>query len=252
MAASDRIGTLRHEFVDALHTAIIDGISAETFAAQLDELSRRILVLLVRSHGRHEAEFLARRLLAETGDTGDDAIAQVEAGVARLVELGLFYRLFESEGAVRRTMLVMPDEIVASITAWLPIGQSLRPRSSVPAGDDAAQRSGARSVCPGERPPARSTRRTFTGSAGRPERTVAQIVSGLRSQTPDGPGEPARRWQFLLWVGKRVGWFGDDGWPPPDDERIALTPRRPSRSGAGSAVSDGCRRALTTAGWAWS
>ena len=40
------------------------------------------------------AEFLARRLLAETGDTGDDAIAQVEAGVARLVELGLFYRLF--------------------------------------------------------------------------------------------------------------------------------------------------------------
>jgi len=81
---------------------------------------------------------------------------------------------------------------------------------------------------------------TSRGLTGRPARSIGQVLTGLRAQTADGPGEPARRWQFLLWVGKRLGWLGGGSWPVPDDERVAqllgdrLAAVREVLSGAGT------------------
>jgi len=123
------------------------------------------------------------------------------ASVARSVELGLIFRLFESEGRTashdarhaRRSHLgcrslaaARPacDQPANSVSRHLRRCTAIRPHDLFVL----AKRASARGPAP------QSFARAGRAAGGG---TVGQIVGSLRGQTPDGPGEPVRRWQFL-------------------------------------------------------
>jgi hypothetical protein len=221
--ATLELGTLRHEFADALTPALAAGAAGDDFWNGLDGHARRVLQTLVRAHGRHDVDFLIRRVAGSRGAEPDEAAREIEQQVGRLIELGLVFRVFEAEHGLRRTVLVLPDEVVDALRPRLPSHASASPGlgaiepGQAAHGDVAHDLFVLASALRREAQAANSR-----GLAGRRARTVAQVLGSLHAQVPDGPGEPARRWQFLLWIGKRLGWFAAGSWPLPDDDRIGL------------------------------
>src|SRR5438128_503028 len=109
------LGTLRHEFAEALTPRIVVEVADEGFWTGLDGDTHRVMEMLIQAHGRHEADLLVRRLA--TADTAgpDEAARRIEQRVGRLIELGLVFRLFEAEHGLRRTVLLLPDEVVEAL-----------------------------------------------------------------------------------------------------------------------------------------
>lgn len=212
---------LRRELVDLLSERIGSAVGEPTFWASLAEDETRILGRLLRARGHHESALLERRLLSVVPDADDETAERIGESVERLVGRGLAFRVFEADGAVRRTALVLPDEVLAAAETRLaptPTSSRLQPADEplLVAGCDlrfdlfvlaSALRREARAAA-------------SRALAGRQARTVAQVLAGLAGGMSDGPGEPTRRWRFLLWVGKRAGWLADRGWPAPDDEHV--------------------------------
>jgi hypothetical protein len=213
-------GTLRHELVDVLGQTIVAGAGAEGLWDNWDVDTPRILGALARAHGRHDADLLVRRLTGPSSGQDDELASRIEQRIGRLIDRGLAFRLFEAERGLRRTVLILPDEITEiwqagySTDVAAPPADSTKP-AQIARGDVAHDLFVLASALRRE---ARSA--SSRGLVGRRPRTVAQVLGSLHAQVPDGPGEPARRWQFLLWVGKRLKWFQSDGWPLPDDDRI--------------------------------
>ncbi|HZO27389.1 MAG TPA: hypothetical protein VFH48_15520 [Chloroflexota bacterium] len=216
-------GTLRRELVELLAERIIVGTADSTTWRELDEFERRVVGQLVRAGGRHETELLTRRLgRAVLGErSADESAKRVDRAVVNLVDRGLLFRVFDADEQRRGVYLILPDELLDA--ARQAIGSDGGRRSPEPVA-----------------PPARVARMHLAadlfiltsalrredwgaasrGLAGRPGRTVGQILSRLRQIPADGPGDPGRRWRFLLWLGQRAGWISRGAWPTPDEDAV--------------------------------
>jgi hypothetical protein len=217
-------GTLRRELVELVAERIVAAASDGPAWAGLNGVARQAVQLLVRAGGRHEAELLVRRLGRDTPprDEVDGSSRSIERVVGSLVERGLLFRVFDAEEQRRGVYLVMPDELLVAAREHLggvpaagPPHQA-DPPERVARGDPAADLFVLASALRRE---AWST--AARGLAGRPGLTVGQIVGRLRALATDGPGDPGRRWRFLLWLGQRAGWISRDAWPTPVEDAIA-------------------------------
>jgi hypothetical protein len=217
-------GTLRRELVESVAGRIEDAIADAGLWAMLGATATDVMRLLVRAGGRHEAELAARRATRSVQGYADadapDAVAEMEQAVSLLLERGLLVRTFNTEEQQRGIYLVVPDEVlVAARTALghvaaMPFAPAESPTVfavSDLAGDlfvlGSALRREAWSAA-------------SRGLAGRSPRSVDQILARLRRLPGGGPGDPGRRWRFLLWVAQRAGWFSRDRLPTPDDDRF--------------------------------
>lgn len=216
-------GTLRLELVELLAARIIAGADEATTWTELSEAERGVLRQLVRAGGRHEADLLARRLgRGAPGESNDeDAPTRTERAVADLVERGLLFRVFDADEQRRGVYLVFPDELLSAARQHLGDDAGTLP----PASADPPERVTQSNLAADLFVLASALRREAWGVAsrdlaGRPARTVGQIV-GLLGQLPaDGPGDPGRRWRFLLWLSQRAGWISRDPWPTPDEDVV--------------------------------
>ena len=253
-------GTLRRELVELLAARIVDEAAKGVTWSGLGETERSVIRQLVRAGGRHEADLLTRRLgrAALHGRSPDQRPAQIEGSiserietavserieraVSNLVERGLLFRVFDGDEQRRGVYLILADEVLTAA------------RQSIDAGSDGEVVGvGGRPEPLVHRPewlverPKRVARSNLTTDlfilasalrreawgaasrdlAGRPARTVGQIVGRLRQLPGDGPGDPSRRWRFLLWLSQRAGWLSRGTWPTPDDaviERLLADP----------------------------
>jgi hypothetical protein len=216
-------GTLRRELVETVAARIEAELEAGGVWDALGDLERQAVAVLVRAGGRHEADLLGHRLGRRlTVVDADEATRAVDAAVGGLVERGLLFRVYDAEEQRRGVYLVMPDEVLESASlVFGASGDRDDPSASMqpdqvavidPAADLFALASALRREAWGN---------ASRGLARRRALTVSQIIGRLRQQTSNGPGDPGRRWRFLLWVAQRAGWIGRDRWPMPEDELIA-------------------------------
>lgn len=226
-------GTLRRELVELLATRIVDEADAATTWAGLGVAEAEVVRLLVRAGGRHEEDLLLRRLGSDlsAGHDADGVRADVEAALRDLVERGLLYRVFDADEQRRGVYLALPDELL--VTARQRVGGSVRAEPDLPAADLAPERVAHAKLAVDLFVLASALRREAWGLAsrdlaGRPARTVGQIVGRLRQLPDDGPGDPGRRWRFLLWLSQRAGWISRDGWPTPDEDAVERLLREPA------------------------
>ena len=224
-------GTLRRELVELIAGHLE---AASQNAATWEHLSgtqRGVVGGLVRAGGRHEAELLTRRLTGDirNQDEREAAVSEVQAAVSSLLERGVLFRIFEAEEQRQGVYLVLPDELL------------LPARSQFGAAD-------TQSGPPPVQPPTEVARCDVAddlfvlasalrreawsgpsrGLAGRPPRSVGQILARLRAATPPGPGQPGQRWRFLLWLAQRATWINRDLLPRPDDDSINRLLRDPA------------------------
>ncbi len=214
-------GTLRRELVEAVAARLEYGIADPGLWVTLGEPVADVMRLLVQAGGRHESQLLTRRVARNTPTEPDAAGSDSEQAVSLLLERGLLVRTFSTEEQQRGIYLVVPDEVLAAARATL--GSSAGQAALLPA-DTPTQR--AVSDLAGDLFVLGSALRreawsaASRGLAGRPPRTVDQILTRLRRLPDGGPGDPGRRWRFLLWVAQRAGWFTRDRLPVPDDDRF--------------------------------
>jgi hypothetical protein len=226
-------GTLRRELVEAVAARIAGALEEGSVWGSLGELALQVASVLVHAGGRHELDLLGRRVRQRVGrsasDEADEIARLTDAAIASLVERGLVFRVYDAEEQRRGVYLVMPDEVLASA------GRVLERHFDGPnhANDSHGDADGAVqpdrvavvNVAADLFALASALRRESWGNASRElarrrSLTVGQIVGHLRQQPADGPGEPGRRWRFLLWLAQRAGWISRDPWPLPDDEAI--------------------------------
>src|SRR5215213_6574950 len=105
-------GLLRRELVDLLFERINGAIAGPDFWSGMLADEAAVVRRLVRARGHHEAALLVRRMAARSDGSDDSAAERVTESVERLVGRGLVFRVFEADGAVRRTALVLPDEVL--------------------------------------------------------------------------------------------------------------------------------------------
>jgi hypothetical protein len=226
-------GTLRRELVGAVAARIADALEAGSAWGSLGELALQVAAVLVHAGGRHELDLLGRRVRQRVrpsaSDDADEVARLTDAAVASLVERGLVFRVYDAEEQRRGVYLVMPDEILASASHVLErsFGSPNDAHDSHGDADGAAQpdRVAVVNVAADLFALASALRREAWSNASRElarrrALTVGQIIGHLRQQPADGPGEPGRRWRFLLWVAQRAGWISRDPWPLPDDDAI--------------------------------
>jgi hypothetical protein len=214
-------GTLRRELVEAVATRIESELEAGAVWDSLGELDRQALIVLVRAGGRHEADLLSRRLGRGLNVEADEATRAVDAAIGELVDRGLLFRVYDAEEQRRGVYLVMPDEVLEGAgRVFGSPDEATDPRRIVqpeqvavadPAADLFALASALRREAWGS---------ASRGLARRRALTVSQIVGRFRQQADPGPGDPGRRWRFMLWVAQRAGWISRDAWPMPDDDLI--------------------------------
>src|SRR6187200_1496413 len=101
------VGLLRRELVDLLAEHIIGAIGGADLWAAMPAEESRVMRRLARARGHHESTLLIRRAAATAGSPRDAASERVGAAVDRLVARGLVFRVFEADGAIRRTALVL-------------------------------------------------------------------------------------------------------------------------------------------------
>jgi hypothetical protein len=222
-------GTLRRELVEAVAARIASALEDGAAWGSLGNPELQVAGALIHAGGRHETDLLVRRVgrrLGQDSPAAADEVARlIDAAMTGLVERGLVFRVYDAEEQRRGVYLVMPDEVLASAGRVV--------------GDPHAE-SGSDGDAPGSGQPDRvavvnvaadlfalasALRREAWGNASRElarrrALTVGQIVGHLRQQPAEGPGEPGRRWRFLLWVAQRAGWISREPWPLPDDDAI--------------------------------
>ncbi|MGE3267591.1 MAG: hypothetical protein AB7P40_02515, partial [Chloroflexota bacterium] len=218
-------GTLRRELVDLLAQHLADVVQAAATWAELDDAALGVLRLLVQAGGRHEFDLLARRL---RGSSADDADRITDDAIGRLIERGLIVRTFESDQQRQGIYLLLPDEILAAGQTHL----ASEPMMIGPPPADSPAEMAAIDVASDLFTLCSALRREAWGApsrgiAGRPPRTVGQILGRLRAGRAAGPGQPGQRWRFLLWVAQRAGWINRDPWPMPDDDALERLLRNP-------------------------
>jgi hypothetical protein len=214
-------GLLRRELVDLLVEHIGGAVGSTDLWAALRADESAVMQRLVRARGHHESALLVRRAAARPTSEDGTVAERVGEAVERLVTRGLAFRVFEADGPIRRTALVLPEEILQAAEARLAPSSDVRTLLSADEPSSAARCDPLHDLFV----LASALRREAHAAAsramtGRQPRTVAQVLAGLGNGDASGPDEPGRRWRFLLWVGKRAGWFVDRGWPTPDDERL--------------------------------
>ena len=222
-------GTLRRELVELLADRIAAVASAPALWQALDADAAQVVRWLVQAGGRHEAELLLRRLTRGAANP-DDARAKVERALAELVDRGLVYRLFDAEEQRRGLYYVLPDEVLEPAREHLGAGPSQRP----PRLDAQPVRIAHGDLAHDLFALASALRREVWGAAsrglaGRRAQSVGQIVAGLRALAGDGPGDPGRRFRFLLWLGQRAGWMSRAALPVPDEVTIERLLHDPGR-----------------------
>lgn len=223
-------GTLRRELVEAVATKIEAELEIGAVWGTLGDLERRVLGLLVRADGRHEADLLVRRLGRGAASDPDEAARLVDGAVSALVDRGLLFRVYDAEEHRGGVYLVMPDATLSAASTLF--GPPERPADA----DTGVQpeRVGVSDLAADLFTLASALRREVWGSASRGLArrrglTVSQIVGRLRQHQPGtGPGDPSRRWRFVLWVAQRAGWITRDAWPMPDNDAIVRLLTDPS------------------------
>ena len=223
-------GTLRRELVEVLAERLLVAAGDAATWTTPGEHEREVIRLLVRAGGRHEADLLTRRLgRDESAGTEANALdARIEQRVAGLIERGLLFRVFEADEQRRGVYLMLPDELLSAArdhlgergTGTAPIPAELPVR--VAHGNLAADLFVLASALRRE-----AWSSASRGLAGRSGHSVGQILGRLRALSSDGPGDPGRRWRFLLWLSQRAGWISRDAWPTPDEdavERLLIDP----------------------------
>lgn len=239
-------GTLRRELVELVAARIEAALADAAFWSGLGPTELEILAVLARAGGRHDADLLARRLgraprptidRRSEGDAGGpasagptDASGEVDRSLAALLDRGLVVRAFSVEEQQRGVSLLLPDEVAAA--APDAIGQPGRPATLAPvvepddvavvdlAGDLFVLASALRRECWGA---------ASRGLAGGRPRTADQLVGRLRRGQAAGPGDPTRRWRFLLWIAQRAGWIGRERFPIPADQHVERLLADPDR-----------------------
>ncbi|MFN8637368.1 MAG: hypothetical protein U0893_26250 [Chloroflexota bacterium] len=228
-------GTLRRELVELLVAQIGAGLTDQQTWAALEGRRRDAARVLARAGGRHEADLLAQRLLGvspRAADLDDEARAvvhELDTATASLLDRGLLFRVFDGDEGRQGVYLVMAEEGLEAARAALGddrAGGGLNPFDSTPEHVTAIDLHADLFVL------ASALRREAWSAAsrklaGRPARSVGQLLSLLQRQAADGPGVPGQRWRFLLWIAQRAGWLRRDGWPLPDDERLERLLRQP-------------------------
>lgn len=214
--------TLRPELVAALTTTIGEGAAYAELWDRLDEHERVAVSIAARSERGVEADTLVRRMAAETpaGHAAEPPV--LSAAVARLVERGLLFRMFSTEGPARGTFLVVPDELRGHAQRRLAHGSPLAGLAR-PTPPDANRRHDLRRDV---FELASALRRegwnaAARGLVGRPERGLDQVLSRLRDSAGTDDARVRReRWRFLVGLGRRSGWLQGGAWPTPVDEQI--------------------------------
>jgi hypothetical protein len=235
-------GTLRRELVDLLAARLVEAAADEELWSSLEASEREIVRVVARAGGRHEADLLARRL-GRSRASGTDADLQpsIDRAVAGLVERGVLFRVFDADEQRRGVYFVLPDELLDA-QPWQD-GAELAPAS-----DAAPDRVAEIDLASDLFTLASALRREAWGAAsrglaGRRDRTVGEILARLRQSSGDGPGDPGRRWRFLLWLAQRSGWIGREAFALPADDRIeqaiASRPSLPAEALSASPVGDG-------------
>lgn len=216
-------GTLRRELVELVAARVIAGVGEERTWSRLSEVERAVIGLLVRAGGRHEFDLLTRRLgrIEPRVAEDDDRAAAVERTVAGLFDRGLLYRVFDTEEQRQGIYVVLPDEVVTAARQHLDAGVATQP----PRATEPPDRVATTRVATDLFVVTSALRREAWGAAsrgltGRSSRTVGQILDRLRQLPSDGPGDPSRRWRFLLWLAQRAGWIDRGTWPTPDEETV--------------------------------
>jgi hypothetical protein len=216
-------GTLRRELVELVAARIIAGVAEELTWSGLGEVERAVIGLLVRAGGRHEFDLLTRRLgrIEPRVADDDDRAAAIEQNVARLFDRGLLYRVFDTEEQRQGVYVVLPDEVMTAARQHLDDGVATLP----PGATEAPERVARARLATDLFVLTSALRREAWGAAsrglaGQSSRTVGQILDRLRQLPSDGPGDPSRRWRFLLWLAQRAGWIGRGAWPTPDEETV--------------------------------
>jgi hypothetical protein len=241
-------GTLRRELVDLLAARLADASTREELWSSLDASEREVVRLVARAGGRHESDLLARRLeRSMASDRRADPQASTDRTVAGLVERGVLFRVFDADEQRHGIYLVLPDELLDAERA--PLGQDEAELSPAPVA--APDRVAEIDLSADLFTLASALRREAWGAgsrglAGRRDRTVGEILGRLRQSSGDGPGNPGRRWRFLLWLAQRAGWITRDPWPLPADDRIeqliASRQSLPAEALSASPVGDGQTR----------
>jgi hypothetical protein len=237
-------GTLRRELVELLAGRLVEAASSDELWSRLDASERAIVHLVARAGGRHESGLLARRLgRNRASDTDVDPQPVIDRAVASLVERGVLFRVFDADEQRRGIYLLLPDELLDAVHA-VPEQDGVE---LSPALDAAPARVAEIDLAFELFTLASALRREVWGGssrglAGRRDRTVGEILARLRQSSNHGPGDPGRRWRFLLWLAQRAGWISRDPFPRPDDDRIEqlIASRRslPAEALAASPVGD--------------
>lgn len=223
-------GTLRRELVELLAVQLEQTGQGAAAWTSLSEREQKIIAALVRAGGRHDIDLLTRRLVgAGTSERVREAAASaVQTTVAGLLDRGIVFRIFESEAQRQGVYLVLADELLSSAGSHLtvlgsfPLPSPVDPPSEVARCNIADDLFVLASALRREAWSAPSR-----GLAGRPARSVGQILSRLQVTPRPGPGRPGQRWRFLLWLAQRAGWINRAPLPQPDDDALNRLLREP-------------------------
>ena len=230
--------TLRPELVAALTTTIDERAAYPELWDRLDMHEAVAVSIAARSERGVEADTLVRRMAAEApggspggqlaGALGESPGGQptdpapLAAAVARLVERGLLFRTFSTEGPARGTFLVVPDELRGPARDRLAVSSPLAGLAR-PAPPDAVRHHDLRrdvfELASALRREAWNA--ASRGIVGRPERGLDQVLTRLRDAASEDDARVRReRWRFLVALGRRGGWLQPGAWPSPVDEQV--------------------------------
>ncbi|MDP8922131.1 MAG: hypothetical protein M3O34_04555, partial [Chloroflexota bacterium] len=214
--------TLRPELLAALATTIDQRAADPELWDRLDEHEAVAVSIAARSERGVEADTLVRRMAAEAPAGRSTDPAALSAAVGRLVERGLLFRMFSTEGPARGTYLVVPDELLPRARERLSVGSPLT-GLALPTPPAVIRRHDLRrDVFELASALRRETwNAAARGMIGRPERGLDQVLARLRDGSgSDDPGARRERWRFLVDLGRRGGWLQAGSWPTPVDERV--------------------------------
>lgn len=227
--------TLRPELVAALRDTIGERAAYAQFWESLATVERAAVGIVARTERGVEADTLLRRIAAEiqSGTRLGSTEPKIDTvDVTSLLDRGLLYRMFNTDGPARGTFLVMPDELRVQANRYLGAASPLAALAV------AATPMDVRRVDPAYDVFALASllrREAWTAAArgmgGQPDRGLDRVLARLPSAAePDDAQRRRVRWRFLVALGRRDGWLRGDGVPSPDDERVAGILAQPGRA----------------------